>query len=243
METERIRKIIESTGASEEPDIGFIRRAPVTGTRLGVFASSFNPTTSAHVELMRRAAERFSLDETLALAGKANADKDDYECSLEDRLSMLCLAFADDDRVAIGLSSRPYFVDMLDALSCVYPSKIDLHFITGFDTFERILDPADKYTAIYHRDFGDRDEALDYLFSKSRLIVAGRAGRGKDEIRALIDKEPERLQRRVSYLDLPDDLSERSATEVRQRLREGCAISKLVPRPVELYIKERGLYI
>ena len=72
--------------------IKIIERAEATGPRLGVFASSFNPPTTAHVELIQRAAEAFSLDEILALAGKTNADKLEYECSLEDRLAMLTLS-------------------------------------------------------------------------------------------------------------------------------------------------------
>ena len=242
MEVDPIRQVIERTGASGEPEIEFIKRAPVTAKRLGVFASSFNPTTVAHVEMMRLAADKFSLDETLALAGKANADKTDYECSLEERLSMMALAFDYDAEVSAGLSSHAYFVDVLEALLRIYPPPARLHFIMGVDTFERVLDPEDKYTARYHRSFSNRREALLYLFSHSRFIVAGRAGRGPEDVSALVAREPEYLQRRVSYIDLPGDMGERSATEVRERLREGLSISGLVPEPVEQYIKERSLY-
>jgi hypothetical protein len=43
---------------------------------------------------MNRAAEAFSMNETLALAGITNADKTGYECSLEDRVAMIQLALA-----------------------------------------------------------------------------------------------------------------------------------------------------
>src|SRR5688500_17424807 len=97
-------EITEAVNAIVEPSIRFIKRAELSGPRLGIFASSFNPTTTAHVELMRRAAGEFLLDETLALAGQANADKSEYECSLEDRLRMLALTFAGERRVSIGVS-------------------------------------------------------------------------------------------------------------------------------------------
>src|SRR5712692_4149047 len=156
MDVVHFKEIIERADPSGEPCIEMIKRALPTGSRLGVFASSFNPPTAAHVELMNRASEAFSLDEILALAGNANADKLDYECALEDRLAMLTLTFADHPRTSIGLSSRGFYVDMIDALERVYPRETDLHFIVGFDTFERVLDLEDRYTKRYYRRFHSR---------------------------------------------------------------------------------------
>ena len=242
MEPGRLKKIIERVQAGSEPHIELIKRATVSGPRLGVFAASFNPITTAHVELMRRAASQFSLDETLALAGKTNADKDSYECSLEDRISMLALAAADDARVSLGLSSHAYYVDMIDALERAYEPETDLHFILGFDTFERVLDPDERYTAKYFLRFDTRTDALRYLLSRSRLIVAARAGADYASVRALIEREQAEVGERILYLDFPSDLGEQSATEVRSRVRAGQSIAGLVPPAVEDYIYERGLY-
>jgi len=242
MDVVHFKEIIERADPSGEPCIEMIKRALPTGSRLGVFASSFNPPTAAHVELMNRASEAFSLDEILALAGNANADKLDYECALEDRLAMLTLTFADHPRTSIGLSSRGFYVDMIDALERVYPRETDLHFIVGFDTFERVLDPGNRYTARYHREFSDRVEALEYLFARSSFIVAGRRGAGLDSVRLLVEREPAVPSERVLYLDFPADLGELSATEVRNRRRARQPISGLVPEAVEQYIHERGLY-
>jgi nicotinate (nicotinamide) nucleotide adenylyltransferase len=245
---ERFTHIIESARASIQPTIQFFKRAPSLNQsptplkRLGIFASSFNPITTAHLELMRQAKENFSLDETLALAGMANADKTAYECSIEDRLLMLELALNDDAQTSVGLSSHAFFVDMLDALALAYPSRTELHFIVGFDTFERVLDQKDKYTKLYYRNFIDRNEALEFLLTRSRFIVAGRRGANHKDVYALAAQLPVTLSERVSYLDFPDDLAEQSATQVRLRLREGLSIDGLVPAAVEHYIKERGLY-
>jgi nicotinate-nucleotide adenylyltransferase len=239
---DHLRKIIERVPTNGEPHIELIKRAEVTGPRLGVFAASFNPITIAHLELMRRAASQFSLDETLALAGKTNADKNNYECPLEERLRMLALTFAGDRGVSTGLSSHAYYVDMLTALERVYPLETHLHFIVGFDTFERVLDPYERYTAKYFRRFDNRADALQYLLGRSRLIVAGRAGADYTHIRALVEREQVETSDRILYLDFPSDLGERSATEVRCRVRAGQSIAGLVPPAVEAYIYERGLY-
>lgn len=236
-----LANIIDRVNANGPPRIELIRRGP-KGDRLGVFASSFNPPTAAHVELIHRAAETFSLDEILALAGKTNADKPDYECSLEDRLAMLVLTFAAEPRVSIGLSSHAFYVDMIDAIDRAYPAQTDLHFIVGFDTFERVLDVDDRYTKSYYREFRGRLEALDYLFARSAFIVAGRAGAGLHSVRLLVEREPAVPPDRVYYLDFPAGLGELSATEVRKRRRAGRSITGLVPATVEEYIREHGLY-
>jgi nicotinic acid mononucleotide adenylyltransferase len=241
METERLKEIINRASEACEPRIEFIKREALVTARLGVFAASFNPTTSAHVELIHRAATSFALDEMLALAGAANADKASYECALTDRLAMLALTFVDDERTSIGLSSHAFYTDLVEPLTRLYPQS-ELHFVIGFDTFERVLDRQDRYTQKYHRPFRDRAAALDYLFTHSRLIVAGRAGAGRDEVRALLGDEPARFAKRVLYLDTPADLGERSATEVRQHVRAGASIAGLVPPTVKRYIETRGLY-
>ncbi|HJZ68025.1 MAG TPA: nicotinate-nicotinamide nucleotide adenylyltransferase, partial [Blastocatellia bacterium] len=217
--------------------------AATKGSRLGVFASSFNPPTIAHIELIRRAAEAFSLDEVLALASKANADKLDYECSLEDRLAMVMLAFADEPLVSIGLSSHAFYVDMVEALGPVYEPTTDVHFIVGFDTFERVLDFDDRYTERYHLHFTSRRQALDYLFARSIFIVASRAGAGLSSVKLLLEREPAVPPEKVLYLDFPGDLGDVSATDVRERRRGGLATNGLVPAAVQRYIEVHELYV
>ncbi|MFY9608906.1 MAG: nicotinate-nicotinamide nucleotide adenylyltransferase [Blastocatellia bacterium] len=238
----RLTEIIQRIEAASEPRVELLTPIQRTGGRLGILAASFNPVTIAHVELIHRSSEAFALDETLALAGITNADKSGYECSLEDRVAMLQMAFADDSRVSIGLSSHAFYVDMIEALERVCNPRPDLHFVVGFDTFERVLDFDDRYTQRYHRSFSHRTEALEYLLSRSRLIVAARAGAGLEEVRTLLEREPAEISQRILYMDFPSDLGELSATEVRARVAKGLPITGLVPEPVERHISQRGLY-
>jgi len=240
MQTDRPLENTSQSGGA--PVIELIKRADVGGPRLGVFAASFNPPTVAHVELMRSASDTFSLDEVVALAGRANADKLEYECSLEDRLEMLRLTFASEPRVSIGVSSHAFYVDMIEAIGREYPGQTDLHFIAGFDTFERVIDREDRYTARYHRSFSDRISALKYLFARSKFIVAARAGAGREAVEQLLEIEPAVPRDQILFLEFPDELGEVSATEVRRRHGVGEAITGLVPLEVEQYIEERNLY-
>jgi nicotinate (nicotinamide) nucleotide adenylyltransferase len=242
MENDRQGEVGGASPSGGAPVIELIKRADVAGLRLGVFSASFNPPTVAHVELMRCAIDAFSLDEVVALAGRANADKLEYECPLEDRLTMLRLTFEDEPRVSIGLSSHAFYVDMVEAVGRAHPAQTDLHFIVGFDTFERVIDREDRYTVRYHQRFTDRVEALRFLFAHSRFIVAARAGAGRQQIEQLLEREPAVPRERILYLDFPSDLGEISATEVRRRCSLGEAITGLVPLKVERYIQQRGLY-
>ena len=155
---------------------------------------------------------------------------------------MLQLALAGESGISIGLSSHPFYVDMLEALERVYSRGTDLHFIVGFDTFERVIDRDDRYTNRYHRSFANRSEALRHLLSRCRLIVASRAGSGPEQALALIEHEPPEITERILFLDFPSDLGERSACEVRARLAAGLGVGGLVPEAVERHIVDQGLY-
>lgn len=234
--------IIEKAQLGVKPEIDFINDAGLNCQRLGIFGSSYNPVTMAHLELMRRASEAFHLDRMLALAGIANADKTDYDCSLEMRIQMLALVTRDNPQYDIGISSHPYFVDQLDALLALYPNGTEFYFIMGLDTFERIVDREDKYTKFYHRRFANRAESLDYLLHHSSLIVASRAGAGLSEVQALIELLPETTRYKIYYLEFPADLGEQSATRVRQKVRAGESITGLIHPAVERFIDEHQLY-
>ena len=234
-------RIIERVSTSRTPSVEFVRSSPNPGHSLGILSASFNPPTIAHLELLRLAADQFSIEEKVALAGTANADKTAYECSLQDRLRMLDLSLDAKAAESVAVSSHAYFVDIADATKRARPGS-DLHFIIGFDTFERVLDSERRYFLKYHRTFRSSDEALEYLASMARLIVAGRADKDEQDIKRLLGKAPESLSRVVSILNLPRGLANRSASEVRSRLKSGESIAGLVVPEVETFILKRALY-
>jgi nicotinic acid mononucleotide adenylyltransferase len=244
----QLSKLIERLEAAPDPLILLVKALSTPGHRLGVFASSFNPPTVAHDALINAARDQFSLDEVLALATIPNADKSSYDCSLEDRVSMMREAFCSSAPVSIGLCSHAFFVDMIDAIDRLYSPAPDLHFILGFDTFERVIDPAGKYIERYHRLFPGSGIALQFLLDRATLIVAGRGGSRREEFNRLVSSLPslsgsdDLVRERIQYLETPAELAERSASEVRARVRRGESIESLVSPAVERYIEEKGLY-
>ena len=231
---ELIRRVLrESTG---EPRIDFLLRAErgigEAGGKLGVFASAFDPLTRAHLEILEKAEQRF--DEVLLLADRQNADKQSSYASLEDRLYMLLEFFRDQDRISLGLSSHPLFLDKLRALKKAYPPRTSFHFLAGYDTIVRILDQ--KY-------YRDREAALEELFRGSRFLVAPRAGRGEEDLVRLFQMaENERFRERVHLLKISEFASSLSSTLVREKLSRGEDAKDLVPDRILELIKKLKLY-
>jgi nicotinate (nicotinamide) nucleotide adenylyltransferase len=225
------------------PEIRLIGGTLPAAGRLGLFSSSFNPVTRAHVALVELASATFELDQVIVVTGDSNADKEKYEASLEDRLAMMRLGFADRQGVSVGVTSHAFFVDMVDAVSRVQVAGAELHFILGFDTFERVLDPDGRYLGRYHRAFSSTDDAVRHLLTHSRLIVADRAAAGLGDFERLIERVPSSLRVQVVHLDFPADLAEMSATSVRALVAAGKDVSTAVPPVVGEYIRSNGLYL
>src|SRR5437868_4027201 len=65
-----LQQIVARADPQGKPRIEMIKRAAFGGPRLGVFASSFNPVTIAHIELMRRALAERSEEHTSELQSR-----------------------------------------------------------------------------------------------------------------------------------------------------------------------------
>ena len=234
--------LIDALGKGTDPQIRLIGGDVPYGARLGVFSSSFNPVTRAHVALVESASAAFALDHVLALASDKNADKRSYEASLTYRLEMMMLAFSNSPRVSVGVTSHAFFADMIDALAQPATSGTALHFVLGFDTLERVLDPQGKYVGRYNRQFSTSSDAVEYLLTHSYLIVANRGTAGRNDVLRVIECLPASMRARVLYLDFPADLAEISSTNIRSLVAAGQDFSGFVPARVEEYIKRCRLY-
>jgi nicotinate-nucleotide adenylyltransferase len=57
------------------------------------------------------------------------------------------------------------------------------------------------------------------------------------------DEQPVRKEQPASVTILEAELLDISSTEIRQRIREGRSIQKMVPPSVEAFIKQEGYYV
>ena len=128
--------------------------------RLGVFSSSFNPPTTAHVMMVEKAKGTYALDEVLLLLSKRNVDKPLFGALLEDRLSMVIRFAVHYPTLSVGAVTHALLLDQTEALHSWYPHGTEVFWIVGFDTFLRVFDP--KY-------YTDPDDELRRLFDSVRL--------------------------------------------------------------------------
>ena len=238
MKPNPLRQQIEQLRRLKESSILFVRKAPQGISqkrgRLGIFPSSFNPPTRAHLALIRKARRRGLPDEILVLLDAQAMDKKIIGADLENRVIMLKRLFRRDPKVSIGISNRGLFVEKLLPLKRIYPFSVSFIFIVGFDTILRVMDK---------RYYSNRDETLDRLFGLCEFLVANRDGKEENSFEEFFGRsENHRYRDKVSFVTLPSRFSFLSSSLIRENLREGKPVQDLLPVPVLRFIQEKGLY-
>jgi nicotinate (nicotinamide) nucleotide adenylyltransferase len=233
-----LRQTAEEFNRLRTPSIWILRKAPQGISnqegRLGIFPASFNPPTKAHVALIREARKQTPLDEVLVLLDLQAMDKELTGASWEDRIAMLKVLFRRDSKISIGLSNRGLFAEKIKPLRRIYPASVELTFIVGFDTIERVMNQ--KY-------YSNRKKSLDALFEECRFFVANRGGRERNAIRSFFERlENRKYRNRVSYLTLHFNYSAISSSLAREEVKKGKPVYHLLLPSVCQFIEKNGLY-
>ena len=195
-----------------------LRRSHV---RIGVFGGTFDPPHVGHLILAADAHEALGLDRLIFVPTGAQPLKVDTPpvASAQDRLEMVRLAVADDaccvvDDAEINRKGLSYTIDTLEHLTERHPGA-QLFLLLGEDAlagFEKWRNPA-------------------RIRELATLAVMRRTGPGSG-VETTATGVITVSTRRVDV----------SATEIRERLREGKSIKGFVPESVERFIEARGLY-
>eukprot|EP00299_Pterocystis_sp_00344_P019707 c9749_g1_i1.p1 GENE.c9749_g1_i1~~c9749_g1_i1.p1 ORF type:complete len:233 (+),score=48.76 c9749_g1_i1:124-822(+) len=162
-----------------EPQIEFVRRNDsLKPTRVGVFSSSFNPPTKAHIAMCAKACQVFELQEIVLILTKVNADKELVGATLEQRKEMMLAVTreemfpdwnehnnSDMPHISVALCTHPRFIDVLTALKTWFFPPTQLHFIMGEDTLVRL------FGATYYDNL---EHAMKFFFSSADVIVFNR---------------------------------------------------------------------
>ena len=200
----------------------------MSGKRLGVFGGTFNPIHLGHLHIAQEFARLLSLDEVLLIPAavpphKAAKDLAPGEIRLElCRLAVQEQAALQRERCRTATRRKSYTADTLHILSEERP-KDHLYLLMGEDMFltlqewrrpEEIWSTADICAAPRSRDASEKLQA-----QKQALEARG----------ARVHLCP------ISFLPI-------SSTLVRETVRKGKPIDKLVPWSVASYIAAHSLY-
>ncbi len=211
--------------------------------KIGLFGGTFDPIHWGHLRSAEEVREAFSLDRILFIpASRPPLKKKQPGASAQDRLEMVRLATAKNSRfevsnVELGRPGKSYSIDTIRHF-VGKGTKDSYYFILGFDAFRQIGS---------WKDFKE-------IFPLCHLIVTSRPGSGDS---LSLHDMPVAVKRLFCYTKFEHaykhtsgtylfflkitDISI-SASEIRNRLREGKSIRYLVPSEVESYIERKGLY-
>ena len=197
--------------------------------RVGIFGGTFDPIHLGHLAVARSIESSLGLDNVIFIpAGQPWLKADTPVSRVKDRVQMLRLALA--RRRAFELSTieadRPgpsYSVDTMGTLQRQLGSDADLFFLLGSDA---LMDIA-------------KWKEPQRLIQLCQLVAFARPGFGLPTMEALEAAVPG-VSQRVVFAEVPQ--VNIRATDIRRRIAEGRSIQRLVPRAVERYILEYGLY-
>ncbi len=160
---EEARRFLKRCRRTTKPRVT-VWRGPRRGFG-AVYPGSFDPWTLAHEAILRAAMRRVK-GPVLVLLDLETIDKPSHAAPLAERLAVLALHFAEDPRVAIGVSTHGRFLEKARALGRAT-------FVLGEDTHERVLAP---------RYYEDPERELAELGRRARFLVAPRGGRRRGDL-------------------------------------------------------------
>ena len=197
---------------------------------IGVMGGTFDPIHNGHLVVAEEVRSRLELAVILFVpAGQPWLKTDNRVSPAEHRVQMVRLAIAGEPYLKLSTVEveRPgptYTVDTMAELKAQLAAENELFFILGRGSLAEL--PQWKEPS--------------RLITLCRLVVVPRPGYPHPELKALEALIPG-LSQRVILLDKPEiDIS---ASEIRGRVARGLSISRLVPGPVESYIKQHKLYM
>ena len=177
--------------------------------RVGVLAGAFNPVTRAHLALAEAAGK--IVDEVVCVVPRVYPHKHFHGAGLGERIEMLKLAGG---RYRVEVVDGGLFIDIARELR---QADTEISFLCGRDAAERVI----------HWDYGERG-GIETMLEEFSILVAERGG---------MYEAPAHLRHRVRRLELGEDFSEVSSTEVRRRIAAGEAWEHLVPVAIEDYVR------
>jgi nicotinate-nucleotide adenylyltransferase len=196
--------------------------------RLGIFGGTFDPIHLGHLRLAEEAREHLALDRVLFVPNRVSPFKTGRTTTPPDaRLEMARRAVADNPAFAVSAveverSGGPsYTIDTVRVLRAEHGPRTEMHLLTGTDAV---------------RDLPGWREP-DALLSLVQIAAAARPGVDKSAVLASLSPA---WAARIAFI--PMTALDISASDLRARVAAGRSITYLVPRAVETFIREHGLY-
>lgn len=195
--------------------------------RIGLMGGTFDPIHWGHLILAEQARERFGLERVLFVTAAQPPHKlGEPVTDASHRLEMTRLAVADNEHfqcstIEIDRDGPSYTIDTVKQVLDMLGPGAEVCLLLGADEGRDLMKWREPYE----------------IGKLARIVVANRPGLPVSDV---IDSLPGDLAEAILPLEMPGvDIS---STDLRQRVLAGRSIRYLVPRLVEEYIWEQGLY-
>ncbi|MCI9146404.1 MAG: nicotinate (nicotinamide) nucleotide adenylyltransferase [Eubacterium sp.] len=195
--------------------------------KIGIFGGAFNPVHNGHLNIADAFYEDLKLDKMLLIPTANPPHKSGAGLlSGDDRINMLRLAIENKpyeiSTIEFERNDKSYTYNTLLELKRLYP-EADLFLIIGADqiiNFEKWY----RYSDI-----------LD-------MVTLCASARESEEEKQIIIKSAQRLGIQDRFYMSGRAVLRVSSSEIRDKIKNGSDVSKLLPKKVFDYISEKGLY-
>lgn len=193
--------------------------------RLGIYGGSFDPVHYGHLLLAEQCREQCQLDEIWFVPARQSPLKSLIPTPGKDRVEMLRFATSGQrafavSRVEVEREGVSWTVETLREIKRLRPED-KLFLLIGADSL---------------RDFPSWREAEE-IAALSTIVAVNR---GDCAAESVLSGLSETIRRKVRFVTMPGIAI--SASDIRTRVADGRSIRFFVPRAVEEYIREHGLY-
>lgn len=200
--------------------------------RIALYGGSFNPIHNGHIIIARGVAERIELDRVIFLVSARPPHKPAGDLlDAEHRAAMVKLAIADEpgfefSDFELKKPGPNYTIQTVSHFREVEGEDCHLHWIIGADSLNEL-------TTWYR---------VEELVDLCRIVTALRPGWDELDFPRLRAKLDEEQIARLKSGVVQTPRIEISSSDIRSRVREGKAISGLVPDAVREYMARNTLY-
>jgi len=188
--------------------------------KIGILGGTFDPVHKGHLYLAKKVLRKLRLDKIIFIPTNLPPHKKTAKVTpARHRFNMLKLAIGSDKRfkisdIEIKRKGRSYSVETMKLLRKKYGSSVEFFFITGSDSLKELSKWKD----------------LKEFLQLCKFVVVKRPD---FPIKRDLD----------DFIILHIGAKDISATDIRDRVKKGRSINKIVPRKVLSYIKKNRLYL
>lgn len=204
-------------------------KTTVNHKKLGIMGGTFDPIHNGHMKTAEFVFRQLELEKIIFIPANIAPHKIGMEFApAADRLAMTTLAVEGNQHFSVSdmeltRNGISYTYDTVKALKEYYGEDYELFFIIGADSVVGL----DTWIKVRE------------IMQLCKFVAATRPG-----FAPTVDKVIEYFgdlgRTRIQWLNTPE--MDISSTNIRQRIRLGQSISGLVPKRVEQYIYQKGLY-